>query len=160
MGRGWIFISRPKKTNFQKIGSSHFETLGLKVCLVTSEQFIAFRNVPLEFLVNYTKITFYDQIFFLNQNCTSIYLSHFYLKEKFLCLIFLTCHLKDDCSNPPGGLTLLKLSPLWKKVKTRSRKVWGLWLKGFRVAANNQVLLDKNRNPVGNKVNTKGRIRF
>ena len=37
-----MFILHPKKTNFQKIGSSHFETLGLKVRLVTPEQFIAF----------------------------------------------------------------------------------------------------------------------
>ena len=28
------------------------------------------------------------------------------------------------------------------------------------MSANNQVLLDKNRTPVGNKVNTKGRIKF
>ena len=28
------------------------------------------------------------------------------------------------------------------------------------MAANNQVLLDKNHTPVGNKVNTKGRIKF
>ena len=35
-----------------------------------------------------TKITFYDQkCFFLNQNYTPTYLSHFYLKEKFLCMI-------------------------------------------------------------------------
>ena len=59
-----FFVSHPKKTNFQKIGSSHFETLGLKVRLVTPEQFIVLRNVPLEFLVNDTKITFYDQKMF------------------------------------------------------------------------------------------------
>ena len=49
----------------------------------------------------------------------------FSLKEKFLCLIFLTCRLKDDCSNPPGGLTLLKLSPLWKKGKNEKSKSLG-----------------------------------
>ena len=79
----------PKKTNFQKIGSSHIETLGLKVRLVTPEQFIAFRNVPLEFLVNVTKITFYDQkCFLLNQNYTPTYLSYFYLKENFFLYFF------------------------------------------------------------------------
>ena len=120
-------MSHPKKTNFQKIGSSHFETLGLKVRLVTPEQFIAFRNVPLEFLVNDTKITFYDQKMFLfsEPKLYPTYLSHFYLKEKFLCLIFLTCRLKDDCSNPRGGLTLLKLYPLWKKGKNEKLKSLG-----------------------------------
>ena len=98
--------------------------------------------------------------FFLDQNYTPTYLSYFYLKENFFCLIFLTCPLKDDCSNPPGGLTLLKLYPLWKKGKTEKLKSLGAWFNGFRVAANNQVLLDKNRTPVGNKVNTKGRMTF
>ena len=85
-----FFVSHPKKTNFQKIGSSHFETLGLKVRLVTPEQFIAFQNVPLEFLVNDTKITFYDQkmFFFPNQNYTPTYLSYFYLKENFFLQFF------------------------------------------------------------------------
>ena len=63
--------------------------------------------------------------FFLNQNYTPTYLSHFYLKEEFFCRIFLTCRLKDDCSNPPGGLTLLKLYPLWKKGKNEKLKSLG-----------------------------------
>ena len=121
-----MFISHPKKKNFQKIGSFHFEALGLKVRLVTLEQFIAFRNVPLEFLVNDTKITFYHQkMFFPEPELYPYIFKPFHLKEKLLCLIFLTCRLKDDCSNPPGGLILLKLSPLWKKGKNEKSKNLG-----------------------------------
>ena len=85
-----------------------------------------FRNVPLEFLVNDTKITFYYQKMFFSEPKLYPYIFKLFLpKRKFFSLIFLTGRLKDDCSNPPGGLTLLKLYPLWKKGKTEKLKSLG-----------------------------------
>ena len=154
----------PMSNRVKKIGSSLFETWGLEVHLVAPEQFIVFRNLPFEFLFNDTKITLYNQkcFFFLIQNYTPYTCKPFLPKQNFLCLIFCdlsSYHLKDYCSNHPGRLTLPKFSHIVKKKqKLENRKVFGPRLKRFRMAANNKVVLDKT--PVGNKVNTKGRIKF
>ena len=63
--------------------------------------------------------------FFSEPKLHSYIFKLFLPKRKFFCLIFVTCRLKDDCSNPPGGLTLLKLCTLWKKGKTEKLKSLG-----------------------------------
>ena len=69
--------------------------------------------------------------------------------------------MKDDCSNPPGGLTLLKLYPLWKKGKTEKLKsLGGYGLRGSEWQLIIRCCSIKITPHVGNKVNTKGRIKF
>ena len=63
----------------------------------------------------------------------------------------MSSRLKNDCSNPPGRLILLKFSQIVaKRQKQEVTKFRSHSLSGFRVAANNTVVWDKN--PVGNRV--------
>ena len=69
-----------------------------------------------------------------------------------MSLIFHDLSLKNDCSNPPELSILLKLSQIVaKRYKEEVTKFRSHSLSGFRVAANNMVVWDKNP-PVGNRV--------
>ena len=74
----------------------------------------------------------------------------------------MTSRLKNDCSNPRGRSILqIFFQIVAKRYKQEVTKFGSLSLSGFRVAANNLVVWDKNL-PVSNrvKVETKNRDIF
>ena len=75
-----------------------------------------FRNLPLEFLVNDAKITF---------TIKNGYIPYIFKPKRkiFMSNFFVTCHLKDDCSNPANNQVALDKdpTPVDNKVNTKGR---------------------------------------